>query len=218
MPLFGQILAALYQVDTVEEDDIRTWHSLSESRGEDRKPSLETENFKKCWVIGSHMIKQFDAQGSDSEEESEEEDEQEKEKVEETEKQKEPEPESEEITGTESEQTSEVETESEKETEEERHTKRRNTIVGPAAPVKAATTLAALPEKSDQGSTSKPQRASLATKSTSASNANPLLAPSEDSESDAYLTDSTEARDAGVSASEESSTPANTEDEESESD
>ena len=167
------------------------------------------------------MIKQFDAQGSDSEEESEE-GEQEQEKAESMEEQKEPDPESEEITtGTESEQASEAETESEKETEEERHTKRRNTIVGPPAQVKTATILAVLPhqaEKSDQGSALKPQSAALATKPTPATNANPPLAPSEDSESDAYLTDSTEARDAGVSASEESSTPAHTEDEESESD
>src|SRR6266545_3476528 len=120
MSLFGQILAALYQEDIVEEDDIRTWHSLSESKGDDRKSSLETENFKKCWVIGSHMIKQFDAQDSESEDETDEEDEQEKKKAEEIEKQKEQELEREETTtGTESEQTSEVETESEKETEEE---------------------------------------------------------------------------------------------------
>ncbi len=214
MSLFGQILAALYQEDIVEEDDIRTWHSLSESKGDDRKSSLETENFKKCWVIGSHMIKQFDAQDSESEDETDEEDEQEKKKAEEIEKQKEQELEREETTtGTESEQTSEVETESEKETEEERQHKRRNTIIGPPAP---AATLAVLPkaEKSDQGGL-KLQNASLAIQAPS--NANPPQASNEDSESDAYLTDSTEARDAGVSASEES-TPANTEDEESDSD
>jgi translation initiation factor eIF-2B subunit epsilon len=67
MPLFGQILATLYQDDIVDEEDIRKWHSLPASRGEGRKSSPETENFKKCWMIGSHMIKQFDDQESDEE-------------------------------------------------------------------------------------------------------------------------------------------------------
>jgi len=65
MPLFGQILVALYQEDIVDEDDIRAWHSLPASKGENRKPGTDTENFKKCWVIGAHMIKQFDDQESD---------------------------------------------------------------------------------------------------------------------------------------------------------
>lgn len=76
MPLFGQILAALYQEDIVDEDDIRSWHILPASKGEGRKPGPETESFKKCWLIGSHMIKQFDEQDSDEgseESESEEE-------------------------------------------------------------------------------------------------------------------------------------------------
>lgn len=65
MPLFGQILAALYQADIVDEDDIREWHARPTSNGEGRKPSPETENLKKCWMIGSHMIKQFDDQESE---------------------------------------------------------------------------------------------------------------------------------------------------------
>ncbi|KXN85472.1 putative translation initiation factor eIF-2B subunit epsilon [Leucoagaricus sp. SymC.cos] len=67
MPLFGQILAALYQDDIADEDDIRKWHDLLASKGDERKPSPETDNFKKCWLIGSHMIKQFDDQGSEEE-------------------------------------------------------------------------------------------------------------------------------------------------------
>jgi translation initiation factor eIF-2B subunit epsilon len=70
MPLFGQILVALYQDDIVDEDDIRAWYVLPASKGEDRKPGPETDNFKKCWVIGSHMIKQFDDQGSDESDET----------------------------------------------------------------------------------------------------------------------------------------------------
>jgi translation initiation factor eIF-2B subunit epsilon len=70
MPLFGQILAALYQDDIVDEDDIRAWHKLSASKGEGRKPGSETDNFKKCWLIGSHMINQFDDQESDEDEDS----------------------------------------------------------------------------------------------------------------------------------------------------
>lgn len=65
MPLFGQILAALYQEDIVDEDDIRAWHGLPASRGENQNSGTDTENFKKCWVVGAHMIKQFDDQDSD---------------------------------------------------------------------------------------------------------------------------------------------------------
>ncbi|KAF8201653.1 nucleotide-diphospho-sugar transferase [Pholiota molesta] len=86
MPLFGQILAALYQADIVEEDDIRAWHALPASRAEGnmddadkerfRKLSAaEVENLRKCWMIGTHMIQQFDAQGSDTETETESEEE-----------------------------------------------------------------------------------------------------------------------------------------------
>ncbi|KAF8078040.1 nucleotide-diphospho-sugar transferase [Lyophyllum atratum] len=61
LPLFGQILAALYQDDIVEEDDIRQWHKLPASKGDGviGNPD-EFENLKKCWSIGAHMIKQFD--------------------------------------------------------------------------------------------------------------------------------------------------------------
>ncbi|KAF9456787.1 nucleotide-diphospho-sugar transferase [Collybia nuda] len=69
MPLFGQILAALYQDDIVEEDHIRKWYALSTSRGEGNKPLAESENIKKCWSIVAHMIKQFDEQESDDESE-----------------------------------------------------------------------------------------------------------------------------------------------------
>ncbi|GLB35041.1 putative nucleotidyl transferase [Lyophyllum shimeji] len=68
LPLFGQILAALYQDDIVEEDDIREWHKLPASRGEGLDKENEVENLKKCWSIGAHMIKQFDEQDSESEE------------------------------------------------------------------------------------------------------------------------------------------------------
>jgi translation initiation factor eIF-2B subunit epsilon len=72
MPLFGQILAALYQEDIVEEDDIRAWHKLPIAQGEGRKPGPETENLQRCLTIGAHMIRQFDEQESDSEEEESE--------------------------------------------------------------------------------------------------------------------------------------------------
>ncbi|KDR81526.1 hypothetical protein GALMADRAFT_239531 [Galerina marginata CBS 339.88] len=73
MPLFGQILAALYQEDIVEEDHIRAWHIIPASKGEDRQEGVETDNFQKAWMIGSHMIQQFDAQESGSETEDSEE-------------------------------------------------------------------------------------------------------------------------------------------------
>src|ERR1700733_6878587 len=64
MPLFGQILAALYQDDVVEEEDIRQWHAQPSSKGEGHKAG-ELENIKRCWTIGARMIEQFDEQGSD---------------------------------------------------------------------------------------------------------------------------------------------------------
>ncbi|PCH38105.1 nucleotide-diphospho-sugar transferase [Wolfiporia cocos MD-104 SS10] len=73
LPLFGQILAALYQADIVEEDDIRTWHARPASKGGEQKPGSLREGMEKCWAVGKRMIEQFDEQ--ESEEESEEEEE-----------------------------------------------------------------------------------------------------------------------------------------------
>jgi translation initiation factor eIF-2B subunit epsilon len=63
--LFGQILAALYQDDIVEEEDIRKWHALPLSKGEAHKLNENLDNIQRCWTIGGHMIHQFDEQGSD---------------------------------------------------------------------------------------------------------------------------------------------------------
>jgi len=134
------------------------------------------------------MIKQFDAQGSSESEEDSEDGEVQRQ----------------EGTETESEHTSEVETGSEKDTEEDRHSKRRNTVVGPSAGVAALAVRR-------QGGTENP--------TTSTPNVGPQMNSrttfSVESESDGCLSDSTDARDAGISASEESSA-ADTEDEESE--
>ncbi|KAH0583976.1 hypothetical protein H2248_009559 [Termitomyces sp. 'cryptogamus'] len=73
LPLFGQILAALYQDDIVDEDDIRKWHRLPMAKGEGANAKDDVlENIKKCWAIGAHMIKQFDEQ--ESEEDSDDDD------------------------------------------------------------------------------------------------------------------------------------------------
>lgn len=53
----------------MEEDDIRSWHRKSTSRGDDQKTTGLQENFKKCWNVGAHMIKQFDEQESEESEE-----------------------------------------------------------------------------------------------------------------------------------------------------
>jgi hypothetical protein len=157
---------------------------------------VETENFKKCWVIGSHMIKQFDAQGSsESEEDSEDGEEEVQGEVQ-----------RQEATETDSEQTSEAETGSEKDTEEDRHSKRRNTVVGPSAAV------AALAAQRQGGNQSIPQNTTTPNAMGPQTNRSTF---SVESESDGCLSDSTDARDAGISASEESSA-ADTEDEESE--
>ncbi|KAK0450768.1 nucleotide-diphospho-sugar transferase [Armillaria borealis] len=44
MPLFGQILAALYQADIVEEEDLRAGVGLT--------PGTQTDNIRKCWNSG----------------------------------------------------------------------------------------------------------------------------------------------------------------------
>ncbi|KAG2755999.1 nucleotide-diphospho-sugar transferase [Suillus brevipes Sb2] len=74
LPLFGQILAALYQDDIVDEDDIRAWHGNPKAQGQDVKPASLQENYNKCWVTGAHMIKQFDEQDSDEESEEDSDD------------------------------------------------------------------------------------------------------------------------------------------------
>ncbi|KAJ3504968.1 hypothetical protein NMY22_g17742 [Coprinellus aureogranulatus] len=72
MALFGQILAALYQTDIVEEDDIREWHGLSASKGEDLPAGETKENYRKTWIVGAHMIHQLDQQDSESDEDEDE--------------------------------------------------------------------------------------------------------------------------------------------------
>ncbi|KAG2041714.1 nucleotide-diphospho-sugar transferase [Suillus americanus] len=74
LPLFGQILAALYQDDIVDEDDIRAWHGNSKSQGQGVKPTSLQDNYNKCWVTGAHMIKQFDEQDSDEDSEEDSDD------------------------------------------------------------------------------------------------------------------------------------------------
>ncbi|KAJ7452519.1 nucleotide-diphospho-sugar transferase [Mycena galericulata] len=67
-PLFGQILAELYQTDIVEEDDIRAWHALPSAKGVGLGGPT-AENVKRCWAVGARMIEQFDEQDSESESE-----------------------------------------------------------------------------------------------------------------------------------------------------
>ena len=70
-PLFGQILAALYQNDIVEEEDIRNWHAEPEAKGEGVKGGNLLENIQKTWIVGARMIHQFNEQESDDDESSE---------------------------------------------------------------------------------------------------------------------------------------------------
>ncbi|KAI0328553.1 nucleotide-diphospho-sugar transferase [Cubamyces sp. BRFM 1775] len=75
--LFAQLLAAFYQQDLVDEDDIRAWHASPAARGDGLKPgSPLAEGVRRCWAVGAKMIEQL---ASDSEEESEEESEDESE-------------------------------------------------------------------------------------------------------------------------------------------
>ena len=69
LPLFGQILAALYQDDIVDEADIRKWHETAAARGTALKPGKELDGVRHCWAVGGKMIEQFDAQESESENE-----------------------------------------------------------------------------------------------------------------------------------------------------
>ncbi len=72
MPLFGQILAALYQADIVEEEDLRAWHSSPSARGVGLTPGVQTDNIRKCWSIGTLLIQQIGQQDSGGEESEEE--------------------------------------------------------------------------------------------------------------------------------------------------
>jgi translation initiation factor eIF-2B subunit epsilon len=65
LPLFGQILAELYQTDIVDEDDIRAWHARPSTELVGGGPTAE--NVKRCWAVGARMIQQFDEQDSESE-------------------------------------------------------------------------------------------------------------------------------------------------------
>ncbi|KAH9857019.1 hypothetical protein C2E23DRAFT_748650 [Lenzites betulinus] len=76
--LFAQVLAAFYQQDLVDEDDIRAWHASPAARGEGVKEgSALAEGLKRCWAVGAKMIEQFDAESESEEESSEEESEEE---------------------------------------------------------------------------------------------------------------------------------------------
>jgi translation initiation factor eIF-2B subunit epsilon len=65
--LFGQILAALYQNDIVEEEDIRHWHAQPEAKGESINDSTLLGNVQKTWIVGARMIHQFNEQDSEDE-------------------------------------------------------------------------------------------------------------------------------------------------------
>ncbi|KAH9005204.1 nucleotide-diphospho-sugar transferase [Lactarius hatsudake] len=71
-PLFGQILAALYQNDIVEEEDIQNWHAKPEAKGEGVKNGALLENIQKSWIVGARMIHQLNEQESDDESEDSE--------------------------------------------------------------------------------------------------------------------------------------------------
>ncbi|KAJ7470669.1 nucleotide-diphospho-sugar transferase [Mycena latifolia] len=68
-PLFGQILAELYQADIVEEDDIRAWYAQPSAKGVGLVGGPTAENVKRCWAVGARMIQQFDEQESNSDSE-----------------------------------------------------------------------------------------------------------------------------------------------------
>ncbi|KAF9053571.1 nucleotide-diphospho-sugar transferase [Hymenopellis radicata] len=73
MPLFGKILASLYEQDIVDEEDIRAWHALPSAKGSDLPPSTRADNVKKCWEVGKALLEQLDDQESESEGEDDDE-------------------------------------------------------------------------------------------------------------------------------------------------
>ncbi|TFK29847.1 translation initiation factor eif-2b [Coprinopsis marcescibilis] len=68
LSLFGQVLAALYQHDIVEEDDIQGWHALSTSRGDHLGPGVEKDDTRKTWLVGAQLITQLAEQDSSDDE------------------------------------------------------------------------------------------------------------------------------------------------------
>ncbi|THU86422.1 nucleotide-diphospho-sugar transferase [Dendrothele bispora CBS 962.96] len=71
LPLFAQILVALYQADIVEEVDMRRWHALPSSKGAGEEPGPRRDGMKKCWDVGAALLEQLSQQESDSDEDSE---------------------------------------------------------------------------------------------------------------------------------------------------
>jgi translation initiation factor eIF-2B subunit epsilon len=70
LPLFGQILAALYQEDIVEADDIRSWHSQLSSQGSGMTGD-RAAHYKRCWQVGGVMLQHLSEDDSDESEEEE---------------------------------------------------------------------------------------------------------------------------------------------------
>lgn len=55
----------------MEETDIREWHQSPTSQGLGLPAGTRSENMKKCWEVGSHMIQQFDEQDEDESDDDE---------------------------------------------------------------------------------------------------------------------------------------------------
>ncbi|KAG8835800.1 hypothetical protein FRC18_012332 [Serendipita sp. 400] len=70
--VFGAVVSACYMEEVINEDTIKKWHALPESKG------AEGSNMNKLWKIGQSMLAAL-AQDSDDEESEEEEDEDESE-------------------------------------------------------------------------------------------------------------------------------------------
>lgn len=67
MPLFVQILAALYQEDIVDEDSIRKWLVMPVSRGVGLEAGDRSDNIRKCFELGTKMLQHLEEQDDDSE-------------------------------------------------------------------------------------------------------------------------------------------------------
>jgi translation initiation factor eIF-2B subunit epsilon len=60
-------LAALYQDDMIDEDDIRAWHAQPDAKGEGMFEGEHREKVRKLWLVGARMIHQLNEQESDDE-------------------------------------------------------------------------------------------------------------------------------------------------------
>lgn len=71
-PFFGVLIRGLYESDTVTEDDLVDWRSLSAAKGEGTKNEAEKKKWQEVFPKGKAYVDVLEQMESDSEEEDDE--------------------------------------------------------------------------------------------------------------------------------------------------